>query len=169
MAVTYEPVPDMVRESVYGVMRECHAELTKAEVTVHGLFARDSDKETDEPIQAVKRAGYPAAAKISVTSLADRARGIADAKLVIDAFSWERLSEAQRLALIDHELEHLALKVDNETGEVKRDDLGRPKLGTRCHDFELGFFASIAERRGKVAIEASEVAAFNEKYGYLLK
>ena len=169
MAITYEPVPDEVRESVYRVMRECHTELTNAEVTVHGLFARDYDKETDEPIQAVKRAGYPAVAKISVTSLADRARGIADAKLVIDAFSWERRGEAQRLALIDHELEHLVLRVDDETGEVKRDDLGRPKLGTRRHDFELGFFAAVVERRGRAAIEASEAVAFVETHGHLLK
>lgn len=157
MGVTYEPCDEEVIALVDSVMRAYHTPLADAGVTTHALFARDYDETTGDAIQAVKRAGYPAAAKISVTSLADRARGIPDAKLVIDEYSWKHLDANRRRALIDHELQHLELSVDFHTMEIKLDDLERPKLKLRVHDFEVGYFRAVVLRHGKAAIEAEEI------------
>jgi hypothetical protein len=51
---------------------------------------------------------------------------------------WEQLNPAQRLALVDHELEHLVAQFDDSTLELKR------KI--RGHDIEE--FHAIAQRHG---------------------
>lgn len=92
---------------------------------------------------------------------------------MIDGYEWNKASDRQRLALIDHELEHLALienkptkKEPNLTG-FKRDDLGRPKLKTRPHDWELAGFQTIALRHGENSHEARQFAAFRDEFGQL--
>jgi hypothetical protein len=141
------------------VINEHHGDLAKAGVTVHVLMATNENK-AGEPIAALKQRGYPIAAQIQITSLADRNRGIADAKLTIDEFAWDRLPDASRIALLDHELEHLSLVYDSKTGQLKHDDLGRPKLRTRPHDFEVGFFNTAAQRHGAAAVEVQALRAF---------
>lgn len=161
MGTTYSESPH-IHGLAMDVMKQYHGKLLEAGVTVGVLLASDEDEDGfNQP--ALKRSGYPAAAKVQIASLADRARGIADVKLVVDEYAWEQLPEASRLALLDHELEHVVLVFDNKTGELKRDDLGRPKLKIQPHDFEVGVFISVAERHREAAVEVRELKRFRSE------
>lgn len=153
---TYQAADGTVADLVQRVMREHHPALADTGVTVSVVMAA---KETEEEgaVPALKRNGLDIAAKIQVASLVDRARGLPDTKLTVDQFAWDRLAERSRIALIDHELEHLQL-----VGET--DDLGRPKLKLRPHDWELTGFARVVERHGEAALESQQVARFRADF-----
>jgi hypothetical protein len=161
MGTTYNEAP-AIHGLAMDVMRQYHPKLADAGVTAHVLLASNEDEDGfNQP--ALKRGGYPIAAKVQITSLVDRARGIADVKLVVDEYAWDQLPDASRLALLDHELEHVLLAIDNKTGLLKRDDLGRPKLKIQPHDFEVGVFVSVAERHREAAVEVRELRRFRSE------
>lgn len=167
MSVTYEQAPEAeVGKMIAEVMQQHHPLLNGAGVTIEALFARNYDKDGQaEPAIVVR--GQACAAKISITNLSDRVRGIADAKLIIDAeYGWNRLAESRRIAMIDHELCHLEPAVDKD-GVPKLDDHGRPKLKIRHHDWELTGFADVAERHGEAALEVHQIVRWEESYGQL--
>lgn len=157
MATTYTKLETTHTDHRYiiGLMRFYHKPLSEADVTIDVLMASNPDG------RAVKVGGYPALAKIKKTTLENRANGDADARLIIDAEYWEHADKAQRTALIDHELTHLVLVVKD--GEVQRDDLYRPKLRMRLHDFEIGGFYEICERHKEKAVELQNVAVVKSK------
>lgn len=154
----YEAAPNEVREVCNAMLEKYHAELRDAEVSIDILFASpkpDGDGEIAPEANAIKHHGYPAMAVIKVNSYKLRVQSHADAEMIIDKQRWEELSDAQREALIDHELEHLELKTDND-GVMLRDDLDRPKLRCRLHDHQYGWFNSVALRHGKASIEVQQ-------------
>jgi hypothetical protein len=159
MGTTYEACGDDVHKLVAKAMGEWHLELKASGVTIDAVFARKLDSD-ENPVPAVTAHGSTAAAKIGITSLEDRARGLKDAKLTIDGHVWDGLSAQSRIALIDHELEHL------NAGE-ERDDLGRPKLKMSKHDYVLAGFLSIINRHGQNAIEHREMTRFQGEHGQL--
>jgi hypothetical protein len=161
----FECCPEEVVNLISSALQKWHRTLFAQGVTIDAVFSRKWNKD-GEPIAALKRHGIPALAKIKVTSLEDRVRGLGDAKLVIDGNAWERMSANRRLALLDHKLEHLDLAVDRD-GIPKIDDNGRPKLKTKPHDWELAGFESVAKRQGENAIEVQEIAAFKERFAQL--
>jgi hypothetical protein len=168
MPTTYEACGDDVNDLIAQVMAKHHGELLRLETTVAAVFVSKTDKDGASEI-GLKRNGLPAAAKIGITPLADRARGMADAKLTIDDYAWRRLNENQRAALIDHELQHLEPnpKEDEDGNTEESDDLGRPRLKLRPHDWELAGFQAVVERHGESAIEALEVARFRATFSQL--
>jgi hypothetical protein len=120
------------------------------------------DANSDEP--SLKLHGYPAAAIVKVIPYDQRVDKRADAEIKIDQSQWDSFTENQQRALLDHEITHLEIQKDKD-GFVKTDDAGRPKLGVRLHDWQLGGFRSIAERYGTDAIEVMNARAFDEKFG----
>lgn len=137
---TYDTVPQDVLDLINNTIDEYHRELKSAGVTVDAVFAFDDNGE-----HPVKFGGYPAYAYIKITSLKNRIKGMADAEITIDGDAFKSMNEKQRIALIDHELYHLAVAYDKE-GNVKFDDAERPKLKIRKHDYQLGWFREIALR-----------------------
>jgi hypothetical protein len=126
------------------------------------LMATSDTPENGEP--AVKLHGWPCAAVVSVIGYKQRVDKRADAEIVIDAKWWDGATPNQRRATLDHEITHLEIQKD-ETGSVKTDDQGRPKLKLRLHDYELSGFRSIAERYGEDALEVMGIRDFDEKFG----
>jgi hypothetical protein len=124
-------------------------DLAEAGLTVRALFAYADE----EP--ALKHNGYKALAVIKANNLKQRAEGLCDCTLTIDAAFWDDASDEQKAALIDHELVHPVLLRDKE-GRLKLDDAGRPKIKMRLHDAQLGIFYEVVERHGKAAIEAEQ-------------
>jgi hypothetical protein len=165
MGKTYEPAGKDVVALIVMMTDKHHSDLTENGVTVGALFCTSLDA-NGEAKPSLKRHGHAVAAQIQITSLADRARGLPDAKLTIDTAAWYSLPENARLALIDHELEHLRLDVDNK-GQPMADDIGRPKLKIRYHDWELGGFAAIVERHGESAVESMEIKRVRAQYEQL--
>lgn len=139
---TYDTVPQEVLDLINSTMEQYHEELHNAEVTVDAMFAHNENG--DHP---VKLGGYPALAYIKITSLKNRIKGMMDAEIMIDGDAYKMMTEAQRIALIDHELHHLMLTYDKEEN-IKTDDANRPKLKMRKHDYQMGWFRDIALRHG---------------------
>jgi hypothetical protein len=176
MSSTFERANKLIEGLVQKAIESYHPALTKEGVTVDCIIARRTvsvGADDTEERHCLKRNGYPIDAKIQVTSLVDRARGIADAKLTIDGYEWNHATDRQRLALIDHELEHLDLvplkptkKEPNLTGN-KRDDLNRPMLKVRPHDWMLAGFKTVAERHGEHSHEALQCRNFRYEYAQL--
>jgi hypothetical protein len=160
-AIGYEHPPAEVTDLLDDAMTRWHVELVEARVKVKPLFARAYDRHGDA-IPAIKVRSHAVIAKIKITSLEDRVRGMGDATLLIDGSRWERMGHNARLAMLDHELEHLELIED------KLDDAGRPKLKMKHHDWECAGFDSVAKRQGENSIEAQNLAALRERFAQLL-
>ena len=152
---TFKKCGQEIKHLVNRAMKNWHKQLEEFEVTVDCLFAfATTDANGDTTGCALKKNGLPAAALIRVTPLKDRTKGNGDAEMQIDGDEWENYSDKQKLALIDHELEHLQLLFDKDGG-LKRDDLDRPKLRLRPHDREVGWFDDVVKRHGRDAFEYS--------------
>ena len=99
---------------------------------------------------------------VKINSLKDRVEGKADATILLDGYQWDHeMSEDQRKAVLDHEVMHLMLERDGE-GQIVADDIGRPKLKMRLHDFHFGGFHAIAERHGPHSVEHAAVKSLGE-------
>jgi len=172
MGTTYERAPKAIEALVGTALEQFHPKLHKVGVTIDCSVARRESKK-EGYCHALKRNGYLIDAKIQITSLQDRARGIADAKLMIDAYEWDRMNDRRKLALVDHELEHLDLvpirptkKNGFATGN-RHDDLGRPSLRSRPHDWELTGFADVTQRHKQFSHEAAQFVEFQAHYSQL--
>lgn len=145
-------------------IEEWFPDLVDCEVAIDVLMAYGRRGEGGELAScAIKNHGYPALATIRVLGLKDRAAGRGDVEMLIDGDHWQGMGPAKRAALIDHELYHLAVQwQDEEQRAPKSDDLGRPRLKLRKHDFEIGGFHAIAKRHKE---HAPEVEAVREALG----
>jgi hypothetical protein len=152
---------------IEAVKSRWHPILQACEVTIGCLMISKVNKE-GERFQALKHGGYPAQATIQVSSTKNRALDMPDAVLIIDAANWDDLSVVQREALIDHELYHLQVAAveggvvgigdDGQmSGEPKSDDLGRPVLKMRLHDWQIGGFTAVVARHGAESGEVRQV------------
>lgn len=172
MATTYQECGDEVDRLIRQVMEKHHKELFDQKVTIHAIGARrESKKEGSVP--ALKSDGMIVAAKVQITSLQDRSRGITDAKMTIDMLTWDTMAITRKEALIDHELMHLTVahqkptKANDWDKSVKFDDLGRPMLKARPHDWRLTGFAAVVERHGEASVESSQFLSFRAEFGQL--
>lgn len=170
MPTTFMLADADAHERVGRMMARHHPQLRDAGVVVGVLFASNEDG------PALAHKGSTVAATMQVVSLKDRVLKEVDAQMVINREVWEELSPAQRDALCDHELSHLALKKfaywtllgpdgkpkrgpdGLETGEQELrcdlDDLGRPKLVGVPGDVDVGdAFKAVVERHGIAAME----------------
>ena len=153
MGKTYHRAGDGVDWLIRQVMENNHPDLHREGVTVGALRVFSDDG------APLKSKGYPAVADIKPTSLEDRVRGLPDAKLRLDGSAWSDMTPEARTALIDHELTHLELVCDKETGDPVRDDHNRPRLKSRPHDWEIGGFDEVVRRHGDHAPELRALRA----------
>lgn len=157
---TFQRCPQTVNDMANEILCEfeTHKPLLDARVTIDFVFAfADIDEQTNQPIgNALSKNGVKAIGLCRKIALKDRAMGRADAEISLDGQWWEQASDAERRALLDHELHHIATKTDKR-GLVK-DDLGRPVLQLRKHDYEFGWFKAIAARHGRASIERQQAA-----------
>jgi hypothetical protein len=96
-----------------------------------------------------------AKAFIKQTNSLDRACGVPDIRVVIDAERWEGLSLEERDALIAHELYHM-----EPTG--KRDSYDRPLCTMIDADVKITGFREVAEWYGERSMEVKSYRAFGE-------
>jgi len=146
----YSIANEEVNLTIQKVMKENHGDLHAEGVTITALIARSEDG------PALKVGGREALGYIRVTKLTERTLGLGDALMILDGESMPAWSSKRLQAVIDHELRHLMLAKSKKTGEIQRDDEGRPKLRIRPHDFEFGWFARTAELYGEESYEVSQ-------------
>ena len=192
MPITYRRAESSIVALMESIIDAHHRVLAVHQVKVDVIvIAKEDDEGGISP--ALKDRGYPAAGKVEIVPMkrralrttGDRPHTPGDAIITLDASTWEELDDAEREALIDHELEHLAIVAapktsatglveidptsapDNEKflGVPRYDDLGRPKLRLRKHDWQLGGFRSIAARHGANALDVQAVHACRDEAG----
>lgn len=151
MSKTYSKAPDECSDRVAHLLKLFHSPLFEAKVKVDVLSVA-----TDGEGPALSHQGYAALAVVRVTNIKERTKGLGDAEIVIDEERYSQLADAEKDALIDHELYHLEVIIDKKTLRPKLDCRGRPRLRTRKHDHQFGWFREIADRHGAAAIEVKQ-------------
>lgn len=160
----YEKAPAEVGQTVERMMDRYHPQLRDAKVSITCLMAfPTTDKNGDSSGPPLRFQGYPAAAIVKIIGLKERTDGRSDVEICIDGDAWPLRSDAEKEALIDHELEHLDLKIDKD-GAIVRDDLDRPRLKIRKHDHQHGWFDAIVRRHGRAALEFQQFEEFQTRH-----
>jgi hypothetical protein len=146
---------------------ESHKPLLDARVAIDYLFALPDLDEDGQPMNdALKKNGVKALGLTRKLGLKDRACGRGDAYILLDHWWWtQTASEEMQRALLDHELHHVAVVTQKETGVARREEDGRPKIRLRKHDFEFGFFTVIAARHGEHSLERMQAREIVERAG----
>lgn len=158
------PAPSEVNELVAELIETYHPELADVEATI--LCQMHESK------NGLALHGYPAYATVRLIPAKDRAAGLPDARITIDAEEWHEMPEAKQRAVLDHELHHLEVVGQWSPGDddnpsrfvCKTDDAGRPKMKLRKHDYNFGGFYEIAERHRGHSVESEHFAAMREAY-----
>lgn len=151
---TFQQASDADVQLLRQVVEKYHPRLIGVDIGLLEAYAPcDADGNVRPGATALKVHGIAAYATVKINSLADRVEGKPDATIRIDADVWGAHSDKRKVAILDHELAHLLLATDKD-GNVKRDDLGRPKLKMRYHDLVVGGFSDVVERHGAAAVES---------------
>ena len=159
-----KPVADMATD----ILRtyETHKPLIDAKVRVDFLLALAERDEDNQPVQpAIMVRGHQALGKCSIVGYKDRAKGQGDAEIMLDGDWWDGASTEEQRAVLDHELHHIMVPMRN--GAWKTDDLGRPKLKLREHDFEFGPSTSSPSATVANSVECKMMKAIADNYGQL--
>jgi len=166
---TYQRCPTDINDLSLQILCEfeSHKPLLDAKVKIDFVFAMgDVNEKTGEIISdAIVKNGVKALGLARKLSLKDRAMGRGDAEVTLDRDHWMKISEDEQRALLDHELHHLSVKSDKRG--LVRDDLGRPVIVIRDHDYEFGWFRIIAERHGRASIERQQASVMLSESGQL--
>lgn len=161
---TYRIGEDGHHKTVERMIKKYHTRLLEEKVTFAILLVFAPVNKFGEPTgPGLTLHGYPVYATIKPMSLEMRTLGLRDALMKIDGLLWEKLSTASQNALIDHELTHVELVLDDH-GTVY-DSAGRPKLSMRQHDITHGWFTEVVERHGMASIEAIQANKFVDDLG----
>jgi len=126
-------------KEILDIMRDMtnrhHEELRNATIAPAWMIRNKTDRDGILVLGKMKKA----------TELERLAHGN-DAFLLLNQEAWERFDDRQKRALIDHELEHLTVSLDEGTGEPKLDGHGKTRYRIRKHDVEE--FQAIISRHG---------------------
>lgn len=144
---------------------ESHKPLLIADAKIDYVFAYGARNDEGELTgDALKKNGVKALGIARIVPLKERALGRGDAEVSLDGDWWKNTNDEERQAVLDHELHHFAVKVDNGNN-IKTDDLGRPMLRMRKHDVDVGWFKVIAERHGVSSVEQIQARQIMDAYG----
>lgn len=163
---TYKRADKSVEDLAQAILLEfeSHGPLLDARVKIDFLFAfADLDKHGMPRNNALVHNGVKALGLARKLPLKQRAMGRGDVEVSLDGDWWKEASEAEQKALLDHELHHFCVMVDSRG--IMRDDLNRPRIQLRKHDFEFGWFSIIAERHGDASQERKVAQAIMDRAG----
>ena len=151
-------------EALETVITKYHERLVTHDVKVDLMVVFDEIDAYGEPSGAcLKFHGTPAYAIVKIVAQEFRARGLGDCTITIDGDRWNLVEPQTQLALLDHELTHVDLVFKDNV--LVRDQLERPKLRLRHHDFTHGWFTEVVERHGKFSIEHIQAQEFIKSSG----
>jgi hypothetical protein len=167
MATTFEMADEATVKLMERAVEIYHAELKRYEVKIGVIMAFGDEDKDGEIKRPIMNQGVACAAKVKIVSLKDRLTKGTDIEILVDGSMWQELDDDRKIAIFDHELEHIKLKI-NADGELERDSLLRPKC--RIKNDELGWwgFSAIAERHGVNSQEFLSLQQILLKYGHIL-
>ncbi len=161
MGKTYEKADQSLRDIVNRLIGtvECHKWINDIGLNLDLIWAYGARDDDGELVgDAITKNGIKALGLCRILPLKDRAMGRGDAEILVDKDWFDSVDDEEREALVDHELTHLQLKKDT-------DDLGRPKLKIRHHDFDCGWFTAVAKRHGSHSIEQIQASSILDQAG----
>lgn len=165
---TFQKCPKQVEDMAKEILAsfQTHQPLIDAGVTTDFVFAYGNRDDQGNLIgEAIMHHGTKALGLCRKIALKDRALGRADTEITLDGDAWPMMPEPEQRALLDHELHHIAIKIDKRG--LVRDDLGRPVIQMRLHDVEVGWFKIIAARHGldsQERIQAKQIMGESGQY-----
>lgn len=163
----YQRAPEEVSALALDLIERFHPDLVAVRATIDYLFAfAPTDEAGNETGPALSLHGTPCLGIAKITNLKDRAKGMGDGEISIDADWWKGADDDERAAMLDHELHHFTPKKD-KYGAFVWDDLRRPALKMRKHDVEVGWFHVIAARHGRASQEVKQAASVLDNAGQL--
>lgn len=148
---TYSKAPAEVAKRAASIIKKYHPDLENVGIRID--FISVANDEEGEPALTLNR--YPCAAVVKIIGAKERAIGRGDAEIVIDEATYTEMKDESKDALLDHELYHLEI-VRNKHGIPKKDCNGRPKLTSKLHDRQYGWFDEIAKRHGSASLECQQ-------------
>lgn len=148
MPTTYIEADRDAQKLLEDLIHEHRQDLVDADANVTFLFAHGTLNKFGIRKPAMKARGHHVLGKCKINSLADRAEGKGDATITVDGDHWDRWSPKQRLAVLHHELSHIAVW----GGKTDADD--RPKLKIQHADFDFDGFHAVIDTYGADAVEA---------------
>jgi hypothetical protein len=166
----YERAPKNVSAMLAAIVKEHHPGLHDAKVKFDVVFCYAERDGNNQPKNyALKHRGKRCLGVATILPLIDRVMGRADAQVKIDADWWAKdtTTDEQRNALLDHEVSHFQVKKD-EVDAPMVDDLGRPRLEMREHDWQISGFKDVAVRWGAASPEVAEARELQELAGQIL-
>lgn len=158
MPKIYDTAPDIVAAQAQALIDQFHPDLNEAQVKIDYIFA------FNETGHAITLHGKPCLGLCKIINLKDRSKGMGDVEIQLDGAAWKSMTEDQRNALLDHELEHVIV-VRNDDGDIKTDDLNRPKIRMKKHDYDFGWFECIARRHGINSPEVTQAKLLWDESG----
>jgi hypothetical protein len=163
---TYQRAGKDIEQMAASILKqfETHAPILDAKVKIDFVMAfadvDDNGQKKGFAITHRKRQVFGECRKVKIK---DRAMGRGDAEITLDGDWWATANDAERRALLDHELHHIVVR--QEMGVAIRDDIGRPKLGLQPHDVEIGWFNVIAARHGAASQEQQQAKKIMDDWG----
>lgn len=158
--VSYQLIPEDAMPDMYELMNDLietvHEHLTNARIVLAWNLTWSEDVDGKVTLGKAKKA-----------SDLDRELAPYDFVIMVNQRFWGEANEAQRKALLDHELSHCEVSLDDE-GDPKRDEKGRVVYRMRKHDIEE--FSGVVLRNGiwKQDLEAFYAACRSSKQASLL-
>lgn len=136
-------------KEIRGLVKAClstvaqHKELKPARIAIAWMIRVKPNKD-----------GHVTLGKMKKASELDRELHGFDAVLILNEEHWRILQPEQRLALVDHELCHLAPALDANTLDQRVDAHGKKLWRIRKHDIEE--FRGVVERHGLYKSDLSD-------------
>lgn len=165
---TFQKCDPSVRKMATELLQEfdTHKPLLESRASVDYVFAY-ADVDDDGKIlnNAITKGGVKALGIAKKIGLKERVLGRGDAEITIDGDWWRKADERQQRALLDHELHHLTPKIDKRG--FCTDDIGRPVIQIRMHDYEFGWFKIIASRHEEFSQERIQARSMMTLSGQL--
>lgn len=164
----YQRCPQHVADLANEILCEfpTHKPLLDAKVKIDYVFAFAKVDGHGNPVgAAIRVGGYQALGMAKIIRLKDRSLGRGDGEITLDGDWWNKTDVKKHRALLDHELHHFQVKIDRRG--LVRDDLNRPVLVMRRHDYDFGWFKIIAERHGEHSCECHQAAQMMAESGQL--
>jgi hypothetical protein len=154
MPKEYIPAPDQVVAMIDQVLNRYYPELIASKIKIGAIV--QNTYEEDELVPGLKLHGASCAATISKVSAKHRLYVPYDAQITIDGFWWDQHpDDAERMALIDHEIQHVLLVKKNEKVVITED--GHPKFKLRPDEINITGFLNVVARHGMAAGEAGDI------------
>jgi hypothetical protein len=149
MPVSYEMADESSVKLLEEMVCQHHAELKRYGVRIGLIMAFGPQNEDGEITKKpIMKSGVACAGMVRVVSLKDRLTKNLDAEILVDGDLWQEYDDLRKYAILDHELEHLRVQVNEDTGELQTDSLDRPKIKLIPDDLIWWGFAVIAARHG---------------------